>query len=74
MFEVHNDKEFEKVEGLLRVVADSQGFFAPKDKLTKIIQENDEYLTEELNEEDLMAVVAAVKPAIPKYKLMEKEM
>ena len=64
-------ENYTNVEKLLYLVADNQKFAKPKDKLTALIEKFSDYMSEELDENDLAFAVAAKMPDVPKYKSTE---
>ena len=61
-----------KLDNIIKLAVDSQEFASGNDKLTNIVEKYSSYLDDELSESDLMWATAAQKPAVPKYKELEK--
>ena len=62
---------YANVEKLIYLVAENQKFAKPKDKLTALIDKFSDYMSEELDEDDLAFAAAAKMPDVPKYKTIK---
>ncbi|MCI5605253.1 MAG: hypothetical protein MR413_06350 [Clostridia bacterium] len=62
---------YANVEKLIYLVAENQKFAKPKDKLTALIEKFSDYMSEELDEDDLVFAAAAKMPDVPKYKTIK---
>lgn len=62
---------YANVEKLIYLVAENQKFAKPKDKLTALIEKFSDYMSEELDEDDLTFAAAAKMPDVPKYKTIK---
>lgn len=62
---------YANVEKLIYLVAENQKFAKPKDKLTALIEKFSDYMSEELDEDDLAFAAAAKMPDVPKYKTIK---
>lgn len=62
---------YANVEKLIYLVAENQKFAKPKDKLTALIEKFSDYMSEELDEDNLVFAAAAKMPDVPKYKTIK---
>lgn len=62
---------YANVEKLIYLVAENQKFAKPKDKLTALIEKFSDYMSEELDEDDLVFAAAEKMPDVPKYKTIK---
>lgn len=62
---------YANVEKLIYLVAENQKFAKPKDKLTALIEKFSDYMSEDLDEDDLVFAAAAKMPDVPKYKTIK---